>query len=378
MDDDGLADWIEHELRARGIDPDMAADGEREPLPEPDPEAAPLPGTTDATGWPVGLPTADTSGDPDTEPEAADLLGIAYRDKVNFVSAHPGLGKSWVMLAMAAQVIDQDCRVLWIDGEDQPAVFARRLHTLGRGDIAASVFVRWVDALDWRTAEPEDIAAAAAWAADGPSGPGHVFIDAASSTGAGETGESFAAWRHKFLEPFTRLGVGVTVADHLAKRRDPDRLASPLGSIQKVAAVSGASIELRGASWTRTKAGTVAAVVRKDRPGGLGQVGATVARIVGTPDSDSANLRLEVVSPADAPEHTSAIVDRVWALLERDGPRNTQQIIDGLEARAQDVRAALRHLIDRGEVSMRHGPNNSKIYELLDASTMLPLDTPEP
>ena len=342
-----------------------------EPLPEPDAEPAPLPGTTDAVGWPVGLPAADTSGDPDTAPETPNLLGVAYADKVNFVSSHPGLGKSWVMLAMAAEVIDGARRVLWLDGEDQPGVFTRRLHTLGRGDVAASVFTRWVDASDWRTGEPEDIAAAAAWAANGPAGPGHVFVDAASSTGAGETGESFATWRHKFLEPFTRLGVGVTVADHLAKRRDADRLDSPLGSIQKVAAVTGASVELRGAAWTPRKPGTVAVVVRKDRPGGLGQVGATVARIVGTPDPDTGTLRLEVTEPADAPEHTTRTVDRVWALLERDGERNTTQIVAALEARAQDVRAALNHLIDRGEVGVRTGPKNARLYSLVDPGSTL-------
>ena len=290
---------------------------------------------------------------------------------MNFVSSHPDLGKSWLLLAMAAQVIDAGRRAIWIDAEDQPGVFARRLHTLGRGDVAASVLVRWVDATDWRTAEPEDIAAATAWAANGPAGPGHAVVDAASSTGAGETGESFALWRRKFLEPFIAVGVGVTVADHLAKRRDPDRLDSPLGSITKVASVTGASIELRGAAWTPRKPGTLAAVVRKDRPGGLGQVGATVARITGTPDEETRTLTVEVLPPADAPEHTTRTVDRVWALLERDGERNTSQIVAALEARAQDVRAALRHLIDRGEVGVRTGPKNARCYSLVSPGSTL-------
>ncbi len=378
LDDGGLAAWIENELRARGIEPDMDMDAdsdskaEPEPWPQPDPDPGEPEHLLDAEGWPLAIPCADTTGDPDREPETADLLGIAYSGKVNWLAAHPGLAKSWIMLWMVADLIDNGRRVIWADGEDSPRVFAKRLHILGRGDVAASGLVRWVAADDWRFAGPEAQRAAAAWATGG-----HAFIDAASSTGAGEDAAAFMAWRAAFIDPLTAAGVGVTVADHLPKRRDPDRLASPLGSVQKVATVTGASIELRGAAWTPTKSGTLAAVVRKDREGGVGQVGQTVARITGAPDADTRTIRLEVLPPADAPEHTSAIVDRVWALLERDGPANTQQIIDNLEARAQDVRAALRHLTSRGEVGMRHGPNNAKIYELLDPSTMLPLD-PEP
>ena len=340
-----------------------------EPEPtRPDPEGEPE-HLLDAEGWPLAIPYADTSGDPDADAEEPDLLGVLYSGKINALSAHPGLGKTWWMLAALAELVDRGRRVLWIDGEDSPRVFTRRLHVLGYGEVAASPLVRWIAGEDWRLGGPEAQRAAASWAAGG-----HAFIDAASSTGAGESGDSFAAWRYSFLDPFTAAEAGATFADHLAKRYDPDRLPSPLGSITKVAAVTGASIELQGRAWTRHKPGTLAVVVRKDRPGGLGAVGETVARIVGTPAEEGAGLTLEVLPPAEPAAHTPKIVDQVWAMLERDGERNTSQIIDGLGLRADDVRAALRHLTDRGEVAMRNGPRGARLYSIIEAGSRLLLD----
>lgn len=325
----------------------------------------------DASGWPVGIPRSDLHAAAQESPPAADLLpvaghntGLLYSNRVCWIAAEAGLGKTWIALQAAIETATADKRVLWIDAEDSAATLAQRLYILRAGDLARApdLFQR-VEASDWQTANDLERAAAITCLAGGL-----VVIDAAGSTGAGESADSFAEWRQTHLLPGPH---GTLVIDHVPKRltdNDGARLRGPIGSVQKLNAVTGSSLYIAGLPWTDTHPGTLHVSYDKDRPSGLGTLGRRserIARIQGTPTNGE--LTLTVQPPAEPREHTPDALQAVVAIITEHPGINTRTIRDKATGLSnQVVTAALRHLTDSGDVTVQAGPRGARRHYIAD------------
>ena len=325
----------------------------------------------DASGWPVGIPRSDLQAAAQEAPPAADLLpieghntGLLYSNRVCWIAAEAGLGKTWIALQAAIEVVTTDKRVLWIDAEDSAATLVQRLYILRAGDLARApdLFQR-VEASDWHTANDLERAAAIKSLHGGL-----VIIDAAGSTGAGESADSFTEWRQIHLLPGPH---GTLILDHVPKRltdNDGARLRGPIGSVQKLQAVTGSSLYIAGLPWTDTHPGTLHVIYDKDRPSGLGTLGRRgerIARIQGTPTNGE--LTLTVEPRAEPREHTPDAVTAITTIIAEHPGINTRSIRDeatGLSNQA--VTAALRHLTDSGDVTVQAGPRGARRHYIAD------------
>ncbi len=234
-------------------------------------------------------------------PPPPELIGLLYVNRQNWLFGEPEAGKSWIALRAAIDVLEGGGRVVWICSEDTFQTFKQRLKALGGSELAERTdALVWVDLDTWMEGEPverrEEHAQLFRWAAAGD-GPGHVFIDAAGSSGCGEDKESLEEWAQHFLPPVSEK-LGCTVLDHVPKQRK-DRPPGPVGSHQKLARVKGSGLFVCGRIWTPKDPGEIKVIIHKDRPGGLRTeaAGDLAAVVHGIPDPENGTLRLEVVKP---------------------------------------------------------------------------------
>lgn len=334
----------------------------------------------DADDWPTDVPITDLAAAADTpRPEAKLLGGLVYHHRWSWLYGPPGHGKTWLALQAAIDARRLGCRVLWIDAEDSDVTCAQRLRTLGADDLLTSPAFRWLDHAEWAERSLGVRRALGQWADAGEAG-GFVVIDAATSSGAGHTLESFETWDAETLGPIP-TDCGVLVVDHTPKRLADDtgsRVSGPIGSVAKGARATGALLFVSGRPWTDTFEGTSAVYLDKDRAAGLGALGRRgerIGRITGTPDAATGTLRLTVelgpfertdTTGPDAADVLAAVVDVVGAQpgINRNRIRQNltgrgfgQKVIDG----------ALRTLRDDGTLMVQSGPRNAALHYLADA-----------
>ena len=296
--------------------------------------------------WPESLPVLTPEPDPNTPPPVADLLGVLYSDKLNWLYGLPGCGKSWVALHGAVKLAEVGRRAVWIDAEDSERTFGERRKALSDSPQVRER-IRWIDADVWKGLSDEERQGVVTWLMDG-----HVFVDAAGSTGAGETAESFAEWRKIFL-----IASGTTVIDHIPKRRE-DRPPGPIGSIQKLAAVTGAAIHMIGSKdmWTREAAGEAKLIVQKDRPGGIGPANSLAGIARGIPDNGRLKITVEEGEPGAAEVDHDADHDAIEAVKQflRENPGASKSAIrKGIKGIGKGrLDGALQHLVNTAKVAI--------------------------
>ena len=341
-----------------------------EPVPDNDDLPGPLPGAVDADGWPVGLAVTDWTARHRPEPPSliySDELGhgLAYEGDITWLVGPAGSGKTWLALLAALETIAHERPVLWIEGLGDENPLHERCEALNAA--GAENGMKHVSVTDWRAAEPEDLAAAAAWVVRGS---GLIVIDAANSTGSGESSESFYRWAAVLpvAARCTRLILG-----HPTKRLvDGQRLPGSIGSI---AALTGASNSLyvEGTAWARRKGerlpGSVTVTLDKDRHGHLGQIGERIASVQGDWTEDG-HLRLQVRAPlAETAEATheglvvAAVHDSpgIGATALRDAV-STAAKATGVRTDWQTVAAAIKRCSTSGDIEKRKGKGKRVHY----------------
>ena len=156
---------------------DPADDDDHDPRPTvttADP-AAPWWAAAEAfTGLPEALPAILTRDD------GAPLV---YTGKTSWIYGEPGRGKSWAALIVALRA---DCRVLYLDFEDQPQTLAARARLLAGDSVIAHLqdadWFRYVAGYDIRNDDPDEPPGVIRDAVDWLAG-GVVIIDTAGSSG---------------------------------------------------------------------------------------------------------------------------------------------------------------------------------------------------
>ena len=277
-----------------------------------------------------------------------DMLGILYSDKTNWIYGSPGCCKTWIALQAAVDLVKDGRRVLFLDSEDDPATFKSRLGILESPQWLRDNFFElvYLDAFDWKEVIEQGRENWRKWVGS----DGHIFIDAAGSSGAGESGESFEEWRKLFL-----LHPHTTVVDHIPKNQDPGG-EGPIGSVQKFAKVSGSAIFVdKKDPWTPGTAGFVEAVNQKDRPGGLGKRESRT-RIDGRIDnSERLTITVGEQKAKPGPADDTKKRERVLALIRKQPGIGRNGINTAIGGNKNDIKPILDRLLESGEIELRPG-----------------------
>ena len=252
---------------------------------------------------------------------------IVYAGKVNWLFGKPGSGKSFILLSIIEEAILRGGRVALSDHEDRPGTLAERAH-----DMDKLVYVQDEEGFEYYDHElwTADAAGArqdvAKWLLEAVA-PEYslLIIDAAESAGCPSDGSAVTEWMHQHVREWNLLGLGVVIVDHTTKRKVMgDDVLGPIGSQHKLAAVTGAALEVTGTPWTRKRNGQVTLKVHKDRVGYLPPRGKPVATVVGehVQQGDQPVLVLKYTAPTAAEEQggDSTVDERILAAIVEAGP----------------------------------------------------------
>lgn len=298
----------------------------------------------------------------DLQPEQAQLLtrtdggSLLYPGKMHALQSEPSAGKSWVALAAACQVLDLGGSAGYLDLEDTGPAITKRLLQLGASPDAIRERFYY--------ANPE-----------GRFGPAErlqlfraldrmnldlVIIDSVgeslSREGLSEDkADDVMRWTDLLPRPIARTGAAVLMLDHVAK--DPEsRGRWARGSGAKLATVDGATYQLRTRSgFSRHREGSLELIVAKDRPGGVGAVGETVATIKVEPFGGGESLRLTIgpysapMAPTDTWKPT-ILMGKVWHAVNDSAVPLTATAVGALvhSDKPKLVKEAIARLMSEG------------------------------
>ncbi len=293
------------------------------------------------------------------EPIVAEILSrddgakLLYRGKVNTIFGMSGSGKTWLAIVAIAQLVAQSQHCLYIDWEDDPRTFYRRLKNLGCSEEMAITYARYISPL--APANPEVIE--------------HLVAQQFALVVMDSTGEAIAAqggmnqnddgdvavWMGALPRPLARAGASVLLVDHMPKAVI-DGVRQEIGSQRKRAAVSGASYEvIQTEPFSKNQTGKMIVRTGKDRGGNWAR-GQVVAECRILPIGDQGDLRVEVGTPIwggpDGPVRLTGLMEKLSRYIEAH-PGVTKSILRSSEVRGRSTAkmTALASLIDEGWAS---------------------------
>lgn len=265
------------------------------------------------------------------EPERPTVADVGlesclfYAGRINEIHGEPGTGKSNVAIAASIEVMKSGGLVLYIDPEDTPAGFTRRCLQFGatRDDLVHRC--RYL-----HNPMPDDITTTQRWAATHR--PTLVVLDGmAESMGAEGYNEDKAPEVIQFIRdrirPFAELaGAAVLISDHVAKSSE-DRGRWARGSGAKLGRYDGVSygISLIEA-YAPGQAGAVKLTVAKDRNGGVGPTGRSVAEVLFAPgDGGRTNVSFRLPEAAGSFRPT-VVMSKIVAHLKEHGEASKRDL----------------------------------------------------
>lgn len=241
----------------------------------------------------------------DLQPEQPALLvrndgaALLYSGKMHVLQAEPSSGKSWLALAAVAEVLALGGAVIYLDFEDTAPGILSRLRTLGVPDDAIRARFIYIQ-IPGKFGPADRLALGAVL---DRLNPDLVILDGVGESMAREglsedKAEDVLRWTDLLPRPIARSGAAVLMIDHVAK--DPEQRGRwARGSGAKLGAVDGASYQVKVRQpFSRHRAGRVDLVVAKDRPGGVGAIGETVATVHIEPAGAGALVKIRVEVPA--------------------------------------------------------------------------------
>lgn len=284
----------------------------------------------------------------------SDGGSLLYAGKMHTLQAEPSSGKSWIALHIIAEILAMGGSCVYVDYEDTAPTALRRLLALGvtpkiledrvrhlapqgrLGIVERAELDRLLDDLN----------------------PDLVVIDgvanALSREGLSEDdAPDYVKWVNLLPRPIARTGAAVLMLDHVVKDKEQQgRWARGTGA--KLGEVDGAAYQVKvRVPFSRRRAGYVDLIIAKDRPGGVGAVGETAARIHIDPHANGEVVRMTV--DPHQPEHAASdtwkptvLMGKVWeavneaqspltatavkALVHSDKPKLVQEAIARLMA----------------------------------------------
>lgn len=307
------------------------------------------------------------------KPTEPDLLArtdgkrLFYSGLVHTLQAAPSTGKSWVSLLIAAEALVMGGAAVYLDWEDSAESIVGRLIALGLdpATLAASFRYARVEG-PWTAAE-----AASVHQVLDDVNPEVVIIDGVAQAIAYDGGDENVAsdclaWNGRVIHPIAATGAAVVMLDHTAKASEKgDRYSRGSGS--KLGMIDGAAYNVVVLDpYSRTKAGKMALVCAKDRPGNFA-IGETVAHIAVEPSADGEVVRMGIEpppEPEDGRRRPTTLMARISELLER-GPLAPDAVFGALgRSKKRTVQWALRELMIAENIELQHGPGGTPVYIL--------------
>lgn len=366
-----MSDWLsEAQREAEEIDFGPEAPGVYLPLPAEPKRAAPVEvvqgGMTTSVphSW-VALDLAELGVH---KPEPPAIGGLLYPGRRHVFSGEAEAGKSWLLLAVAADEIREGRGVVWLDADGMGASdVLERLRNLGLEDEAISRLFAYL--------EPEEaITPAAAEHVRNLLGErqGRLLVfDAFNSAltlhglDPNSTVEVERFWRD-VVDPFASSGVAVALPDHVVKQREA-RGKYAYGSERKH---SGAEVHLGMVAvepFGRGRTGRAKLTVHKDRPGSIERP--SPGLFVLTSDPTDGRCRWEVEPDSSVTEkgdfRPTHLMERVSRYLEgSDKPRSRKAIEENVKGKAEYVRQAIDALIAGGYAIEFTGDHGARLVKL--------------
>ena len=285
-----------------------------------------------------------------------DKLALFYPARVNGLAGESGAGKSWVMLHVSAEQIEEGNHVIFIDLEDNESGVVSRLLALG---VAGHAIVDQFHYL--HPDEPYNLEAARnvhqLIAAHHPT---LVVIDSTGEAlaldGVKDQDDEVARWFRRFPRAIADAGPAVIVADHVTKNRETRGLHA-IGSQRKRAAITGAMyivepIKTMGIGH----AGAAKLTTGKDRNGThpTGSV-AAVFHLDATEDKTAAALTAPTnSSTASGQFRPTVLMEKVSRYLELHPRASKNAIESDVTGRRDYLRQALDVLVAEGWVTAVH------------------------
>ncbi len=287
---------------------------------------------------------------------------LFYAGAVNEIHGEPSVGKTNILLAAAGCVLEAGGCVLFIDPEDHPQRIVARLLALGVDREA-------IRARFYYLHDPDDVAIAKAQQWADIHAPALVILDGLAESLAREgkdensVGDVLTFFRER-VRPFADAGAAVVVADHVVKSNE-GRGRWARGSGAKLGHYNGASYEAAlGESYTPSKEGFVRLKVSKDRNGGAGPMGATVAELHFAPNPQGGTITLWKSPPEPGDFKPLHLMEKVKEHLRLYGETNKTELLK--VGNHQWADKAIKQLLKDEAITMRT-EGQRKIFSLADA-----------
>lgn len=199
---------------------------------------------------------------------------LFYTGKTHWMFGETESGKTWVALVAAAEVLNNDGKVIYVDFEDEAITVVTRLMLLGvpksllRGRKGRFRYVRPEEGVI------ENDNAARAYEELLEFGANFVVLDGVTESLGLERmslkdNDDIAYWQQRLARPLADAGAAVCCIDHVTKARD-GRGRFPIGAQHKLAGVTGAAyVVTPQQALRRGGTGTLEVRVAKDRPGAV-------------------------------------------------------------------------------------------------------------
>ena len=259
--------------RDQGIDVDAQLEAARqaEARPEPDPVA-------EAAEAIFGLPFADKEllwgggAKPSHIWHRDDGGGICYAGTVNVIVAPSNIGKTFLGIAAAREVLQHHGRVFWWNWDSDPPDIGDRLAVMGlRSEADGDSFQYWSYEME---AEQTDLVAD--WLAQAED-DALLVIDTLTAAGCDPTGGDILPWWKKHVVPFVDSTITVLLIDHPRKDdTEEDWVRGASGSVAKLTLPRGVVWRCFGEGWSIPDEhqpgtpGVIRMYIEKDKRGRIG------------------------------------------------------------------------------------------------------------
>lgn len=311
-------------------------------------------------GW-QPVPVADAAdGTPARQPDR--LGGLLYgAGAVTLLSGEPGVGKSMLLAAIAAEEAIAGRTALYVDLEGSPGMLLDRLHAAG---LTGEQLARILYLRPQVRAEPTAIRQLVA-----DLRPSLVAVDsydaALAAYGLETTNEDIRALSIALLEPLRSGGAPIVVADHVAKDRER-RGRYTIGGQAKLA-LCDAHLGLTVITpLRRGSAGRLRLTAHKDWHGHLPR--AATLEITSHPATGALSW---AIRPADDDAddgdgfRPTGLMERVSRALEiAGGPLSRTQLEHDVRGKGAYVRQAIDALVREGHATEVQGARGARLVSL--------------